>query len=68
MADRSPLSKDDRAKLAAAVEAGRAARAEMGSGKISAVPRKRELRRVIREGDEAAGALANAGDDDGLAQ
>jgi hypothetical protein len=64
MADRSPLSKDDRARLAAAVEAARAARAEMGSGITLAVPRKRELRRAIREGDEAAAALVNADDDD----
>jgi hypothetical protein len=67
MGERSPLSKDDRARLAAAVEAARGARAEMRSGKILVVPRKRELRRAIREGDEAAEALAKAGDSDGLA-
>lgn len=67
MADRPPLSKDDRARLAAAVAAGRAARTEMGSDKTLAVPTKRELRKAIREGDQAAEVLAHAGDDDGQA-
>src|ERR1700693_4107784 len=39
------LTKDDEARLAQAIEAGRAARGEMTSGKVLTVPRKRELRR-----------------------
>jgi hypothetical protein len=54
----SERSGDDRARLVQAIEAGRAARAEMGSSNTLTVPRKRELRRVIREGDEAASTLA----------
>jgi hypothetical protein len=54
----SERSGDDRARLVQAIEAGRAARAEMGSSNTLTVPRKRELRRVIREGDEAARAIA----------
>jgi hypothetical protein len=52
------LSSDDRARLTQAVAAARAARVEMGSGQTLTVPRKRELRRVIRMGDEAAAVLA----------
>ena len=56
----SLLTKDDEARLAQAIEAGRAARSEMGSGKSLTVPKKRELRRAIREGDEAAETFVKA--------
>jgi RNA polymerase sigma factor (sigma-70 family) len=56
----SLLTKDDEARLAQAIEAGRAARTEMGSGKQLTVPKKRELRRAIREGDEAAETFVKA--------
>ena len=56
----SLLTKDDEARLAQAIEAGRAARSEMGSGKQLTVPKKRELRRAIREGDEAAETFVKA--------
>ena len=56
----SLLTKDDEARLAQAIEAGRAARAEMSSGKALSVPRKRELRRAVREGDEAAETFVKA--------
>ena len=51
------LSSDYRARLTRAVAAARGARAEMGSGQTLTVPRKRELRVVIRMGDEAAARL-----------
>ena len=54
------LSSFDRARLTKAVAAASAARAEMGPGRDLTVPRKRELRRVIRMGDEAAAILAEA--------
>jgi RNA polymerase sigma factor (sigma-70 family) len=54
------LTKDDEARLAQAIEAGRDARAEMGSGKTITAARKRELRRQIREGDEAAETFVKA--------
>ena len=54
-------NRDDRARLALAVEAARRARAEMGSNRVRSVPRKRELRKIIRAGDEAADALRKAG-------
>jgi hypothetical protein len=60
MGSDSELSSNDRARLTQAVAAARAARAEMGSGRTLTVPRKRELRRVIRMGDEAAAILADA--------
>ncbi len=56
----SLLTKDDEARLAQAIEAGRAARAEMGASRQLTVPRKRELRRAIREGDEAAETFVKA--------
>ena len=56
----SLLTKDDEARLAQAIEAGRAARLEMGAGKQLTVPRKREMRRAIREGDEAAETFVKA--------
>jgi hypothetical protein len=54
------LSGDYRARLTQAVLAARAARAEMASGGTLTVPRKRELRKVVREGDQAAAILAKA--------
>ncbi len=56
----SLLTKDDEARLAQAIEAGRAARAELVSGKVLTGPRKRELRRAVREGDEAAETFVKA--------
>ncbi|MEZ5311402.1 MAG: sigma-70 family RNA polymerase sigma factor [Microthrixaceae bacterium] len=48
------LTKDDEARLAQAMEAGREARAELEeAGKSVSPARKRELRRLIREGDDA---------------
>jgi hypothetical protein len=59
MGQRPRLGKDEQARLARAVEAARAARAEMADRALP-VPRKRELRRVVREGDQAAEALVTA--------
>ena len=56
----SLLTKDDEARLAQAIEAGRAARAELGSGKALSTPRKRELRRAVREGEDAAETFVKA--------
>ncbi|CAN5453966.1 N/A [soil metagenome] len=48
------LTKDDEARLAQAMEAGRAARTELDEdGKSVSPGRKRELRRLIREGEDA---------------
>ena len=48
------LTKDDEARLAQAMEAGRAARTELDEdGKSVSPSRKRELRRLIREGEDA---------------
>ncbi len=48
------LTKDDEARLAQAMEAGREARTELEeSGKSVSPARKRELRRLIREGEDA---------------
>src|SRR5438445_2688366 len=54
------LTKDDEARLAQAIEAGREARAEMGSGKSITPSRKRELRRLVRDGDDAAETFVKA--------
>ena len=54
------LTKDDEARLAQAIEAGREARAEMASGKTITPARKRELRRLIRDGDDAAETFVKA--------
>src|SRR6204780_2215921 len=54
------LTKDDEARLAQAIEAGREARAEMASGKTLTAARKRELRRVVKDGDEAAETFVKA--------
>ena len=48
------LTKDDEARLAQAMEAGREARTELDAdGKSVSPGRKRELRRLIREGEDA---------------
>ena len=48
------LTKDDEVRLAQAIEAGAAARQEFDEGGRSLSPaRKRELRRLIREGENA---------------
>ena len=54
------LTKDDEARLAQAIEAGREARTELGSAKTATPARKRELRRVVKEGDEAAETFVKA--------
>src|SRR3984893_8245672 len=54
------LTKDDEARLAQAIEAGREARAELGSGKSVTAARKRELRRVVKDGDGAAETFVKA--------
>src|ERR1700752_1495253 len=54
------LTKDDEARLAQAIEAGREARAEFASAKGVTSARKRELRRLIRDGDEAAETFVKA--------
>src|SRR6202171_1617828 len=54
------LTKDDEARLAQAIEAGREARLEFAGAKSVTPARKRELRRVVREGDEAAETFVKA--------
>ncbi|HEX3541296.1 MAG TPA: sigma-70 family RNA polymerase sigma factor [Acidimicrobiales bacterium] len=54
------LTKDDEARLAQAIEAGREARAELAAAKTVTAPRKRELRRLIRSGDDAAETFVKA--------
>ena len=54
------LTKDDEARLAQAVEAGREARAELAGAEGSTAARKRELRRLVRDGDEAAETFVKA--------
>ncbi len=54
------LTKDDEARLAQAIEAGREARTELASGKTITAARKRELRRLTRAGDEAAETFVKA--------
>jgi hypothetical protein len=55
--DGNQVNGDDDAELSRAEELGRLARAEMSMGRDLAVPRKRELRRLIRKGDEATAEL-----------
>ena len=50
---RELLSREDEARLARAVEAGRGARAEMDGGVALDPRRRRQLRRTIRDGDDA---------------
>ena len=47
------LTKDDEVRLAQAIEAGTAARAEVESGATQTAARKRELRRALRAGEDA---------------
>src|ERR1700689_4134419 len=54
------LAKDDEARLAQAIEAGREARGDMASGKSVTPAVRRELRRQIRAGDEAAETFVKA--------
>jgi RNA polymerase sigma factor (sigma-70 family) len=53
------LTKDDEARLAQAIEAGREARAELGAGKPTAT-RRRQLRTIIRDAEEAERTFVNA--------
>ena len=48
------LTKDDEVRLAQAVEAGRDARAELIAGGGLASARRRQLNRLVRDGDQAA--------------
>jgi RNA polymerase sigma factor (sigma-70 family) len=54
------LSKDDEARLAQAAEAGRKARSDLAGAEEASVACKRELRRLIRDGDEAAETFVKA--------
>ncbi len=54
------LSKDDEARLAQAIEAGREARGELAGGEEITPARRRQLRRLIRHGDEATEAFVKA--------
>ena len=54
------LTKDDEVRLAKAIEAGKAASAEMGDGKNLSATRRRELRRDIREGEIAERAFVQS--------
>ena len=54
------LSKDDEARLAQAVEAGRVARTEFATTERISPAHKRELRRLTRDGDLAAETFVNA--------
>ncbi|MCB1260186.1 MAG: RNA polymerase subunit sigma-70, partial [Acidimicrobiales bacterium] len=47
------LTKEDEVRLAQAIEAGVAARAEMDAGGNLTPARKRELRKTVREGEDA---------------
>jgi RNA polymerase primary sigma factor len=54
------LTKADEARLAQAVEAGRDARQESAGPERLAASRTRELRRLIRDGDDAADTFVGA--------
>jgi RNA polymerase sigma factor (sigma-70 family) len=54
------LGKDDEARLAQAAEAGRGARLELASGVDVTPARLRELRRLVRLGDEATETFVKA--------
>ena len=54
------LTKDDEARLAQAAEAGREARAELAGAEGVTAARQRELRRLVRAGDEAAETFVTA--------
>ena len=57
---RALLTKDDEARLAQAAEAGREARAELAGAEGVTAARQRELRRLVRAGDEAAATFVTA--------
>ncbi|HVM55660.1 MAG TPA: sigma-70 family RNA polymerase sigma factor, partial [Acidimicrobiales bacterium] len=54
------LTKDDEARLSQAYERGLAARAELESGERLTTARRRELRREVREGEEAERTFVQA--------
>ncbi|HMC40564.1 MAG TPA: sigma-70 family RNA polymerase sigma factor [Acidimicrobiales bacterium] len=54
------LTKNDEIRLAQTVEAGRDARAELSAGKGLTPARQRELRRVVRHGEEATETFVKA--------
>jgi RNA polymerase sigma factor (sigma-70 family) len=54
------LTKDDEARLAQVIEAGRAARAELEAGSELTAARKRQLRQAVRHGDEATETFVQA--------
>jgi RNA polymerase sigma factor (sigma-70 family) len=54
------LTKTDEVRLAQTVEAGRDARAVLAGGEELATSRQRELRRIIRHGDEATDTFVKA--------
>src|ERR1700729_2727930 len=54
------LTKDDEARLAQATEAGREARGGLAGAKGITPSRQRELRRLIRDGDEATETFVKA--------
>jgi DNA-directed RNA polymerase sigma subunit (sigma70/sigma32) len=54
------LTKDDEVALSQRIEAGREARTVIGTGGQVTAARKRELRRLDRDGDEATEAFINA--------
>jgi RNA polymerase sigma factor (sigma-70 family) len=54
------LTKDDEARLAQAIEAGREARTEFATTERITPGRRRELRRLTRDGDDAAKAFVQA--------
>ena len=54
------LTKEDEARLAQAVEAGREARAELAAGRQVSPDRVRELRRIARAGDAASETFVTA--------
>jgi RNA polymerase sigma factor (sigma-70 family) len=54
------LTKDAEARLAQAVEAGRQARGELAGAKGISPSRQRQLRRLIRDGDEATETFVKA--------
>ncbi len=54
------LTKDDEARLAQAVEAGRQARGELAGAEGISPSRQRQLRRLIRDGDQATEVFVTA--------
>jgi RNA polymerase sigma factor (sigma-70 family) len=54
------LTKDDEARLAQAIEAGREGRIESSAEKTLTAARRRELRRVMKDADEAAETFVRA--------